>query len=775
MVHLSIFQQRGSRIFCAIALLLFSTRANAQCDRTGWVASMMPGCGAVIVDQNTGESLRAVAGIDQLSGGTYMRFSAALALPLPGCSGNPLQTVALTCLTDTLPCLAKFDYASEGTKSLSIAFAAQVYDESAQVCTWSFGDGSSTETGASVAHTFAQSGVYEVCLKVKDKWGATAQQCRKVMVGSSQSLTCGYDIYVTAVGKTLYGKLASQNSNPGELLAVQWSSSKNSKLLAETPYIIYELPHYGNYIVCAEYAVRNPDGTVCFSSACKQLVVAEPSCVQPTLAEPDALCAPYNAPVCGCDGVTYHNECDAMSAGVTDWWIGPCDKIYGTCLADMEATILTNNPSDGFTTRFRNLSGGNYVFAQLDFGDGSPFWKGTQSDSIINHHYATSGIYRTNLTVWSPGGAPSSVTKLVVTDAVNLTEGSLPPGTDYVFPGDANGDKKANVYDLLNIGVGHYVAGVPRPYAKTTWLPQFSPNWPESIAGKVNFKHLDCDGNGDINAYDADVIEVHCQPIDPKKMDWLPQAPRIRLDLKGADTLTLNPVNPDLEIRADILVGSPTEPALGFYGLAFALQYPEFVNHNPEADLATDLFGTSHFLWQSRDHYNRRQLDMGLVKTNHEPVSGYGKIAEVTFKWDYVIIIDVIDRTDSKIIPFVVPVTGIRAIDANGNIKTLSVPIQLDTVWIKLENTSPTTNPALSEQVEVFPNPATDEVLVYLSHLSMEQIEIVNILGQSVAHSAISTGKSTHRFSVAGWLPGLYTLRIQTAEGMVEKRLMVGG
>ena len=39
----------------------------------------------------------------------------------------------------------------------------------------------------------------------------------------------------------------------------------------------------------------------------------------------DYNCDDYYEPVCGCDGITYGNECYAENAGITEWIDGECD------------------------------------------------------------------------------------------------------------------------------------------------------------------------------------------------------------------------------------------------------------------------------------------------------------------------------------------------------------------------------------------------------------------------------------------------------------------
>ena len=82
---------------------------------------------------------------------------------------------------------------------------------------------------------------------------------------------------------------------------------------------------------------------------------------------------------------------------------------------------------------------------------------------------------------------------------------------------------------------------------------------------------------------------------------------------------------------------------------------------------------------------------------------------------------------------------------------------------------------ALSKQVNVFPNPARSTVSVGLpTSLARQAIDatLVNALGQTVLRATLPAGTMS-QLALPGVARGVYTLRLLTAEGTVNKRLIV--
>jgi len=115
-------------------------------------------------------------------------------------------------------------------------------------------------------------------------------------------------------------------------------------------------------------------------------------CINPAQIDPTVLCGFIYDPVCGCNGMTYNNQCEAQYyGGVTSWTPGPCQGP-----APCEASFVHKLDSVGNGVQFTNTSRGSNLTFQWDFGDSTA---ANQQDPYHEYNPAGGKIYLACLTI----------------------------------------------------------------------------------------------------------------------------------------------------------------------------------------------------------------------------------------------------------------------------------------------------------------------------------------------------------------------------------------
>ena len=418
---------------------------------------------------------------------------------------------------------------------------------------------------------------------------------------------------------------------------------------------------------------------------------------------------------------------------------------------------------------FENTSTGNFTNLSWNFGDGAYC---SEQSSSYTHVYNQSGTYEVSLMIWNSDQTCNSIHTATVDVFVPDDPCEV---LDCVWPGDTNGDGVSTMVDLLNIGVGFNVTGPERSDASSEWEAQPAEDWDMSMVDGVNYKHLDCNGDGIINLFDLSPIWEYNSLLETLG-NQIPvdDGPEISLQF-DVDTVLIDETSGETTtINASLTLGQSSYPMEDIYGLALYVNYPKQWVDSSSAVVAdydhNSFFGdqTETLNWDV-DTRAAGQVDFAMARLDGQNTSGYGRVANVSF----IIIHDIVDgREEMQGRAFEVEIEVVKVIDKFGNEKEVSFGNNNASVFfVNGFTTTSTVDPELSAKVNVFPNPTTDVLNIDLGELQGESLELYNVLGQMVVYE--ENINENHQLSLDAFEKGIYLLKIQTDQGLVSKRVIV--
>lgn len=405
--------------------------------------------------------------------------------------------------------------------------------------------------------------------------------------------------------------------------------------------------------------------------------------------------------------------------------------------------------------------------------------------------YATLETHNGNAWVVSFSSFPADVC-LVVSGANNCTDTlclEIFPGSpqdmctsDCIWPGDTNGDGKANIYDLLPIGMGFQEDGPARedfPYSNpNAWAPVHGEDWDKDLWG-INYKHFDCDGDGEVNEADILAIEENYNPSFDALPDTLSGGFPVYLEFEDS-LIVVDPNDPEpATVTANLIIGTFQQPAQDLHGFALALHYPfDYVQAaTAEVDYReASFFGNlNEVISVKEDLYtsNLGRYDLAYSRKNAAGADGYGIVAEVSF----IVEADIIDGKGTggdQMVPFELSLDQLLLLDANGLPLNYRLPDTAAYVMLQILDQLASTQSAqeqLNRKLHLAPNPSYGMTLLRWDIPGEVVIRVSDASGRALL--VHPTQAPMVELNTSAWTSGLYVVQVESRAGRMVKKLVV--
>jgi len=335
--------------------------------------------------------------------------------------------------------------------------------------------------------------------------------------------------------------------------------------------------------------------------------------------------------------------------------------------------------------------------------------------------------------------------------------------TQTVWPGDVNNNGIVNEIDLLYLGFAYNERGSQRIDGNSTWIGQeITTEWDGTFPDGLNFAYADCNGDGVVNEADATIIETNLT-LTHDDVPFI--SDEILTATSGIDP-SFTITSPSFEVASggsielDINLGSDAALVDSLLGVAFTINIDArfFKTDRTKFELdpvAWFSASSDQNISLVLDNSAEGKLTFVYTATDKKAVTGGGFIGKVSF----VLIEDIVDflvKEDT----LKVAIDSITIVDNNfEKIPVAGACVELEVIG----RTTSTYNPIL-DKIKCYPNPTNGWLLIKSEEVAIEEVELVNTLGQIVYQKRL-TNSTFQSLDLQHVPEGMYWLRMITKLG----------
>ena len=359
--------------------------------------------------------------------------------------------------------------------------------------------------------------------------------------------------------------------------------------------------------------------------------------------------------------------------------------------------------------------------------------------------------------------------------AVCCSIGLIPLQSQSVWPGDVTNNGLVNGIDMLHHGIAADATGPPREFPSPNWGEQpLPPPWSGNFANGNNFAFADCNGDGEVDDTDFEVIENN---YGNSHSGMIPDVFQLG-DPTIAPTLLLEAVTPNITpggiVRLKLSLGDEAYPVSNFFGIVFTLHFdPAQISdqaNNIRFRLAQNSFvngtGQNRAKTFTKVEEESGTVEMTIMRQNLGTVDGFGEIGTFIVVMEDIILLDEDNAHFS--------IGNIKMIDPDLNeylvaSSSVDIPI-LGSEGNNENNLSVRHSAELSPEVQIHSNFSKGELWLEVDNRAnnLEKIEIVNEEEEIVLSQPFNNKRKADKIIMHKYPKGNYILKIYKPEGVSE-------